>query len=94
MCTARIAIMIMTMLCRNPMCVPSLNSGVTIPVFVAVAASIKSAMVQAIQLIIDLMREFEKRTQHNLETNPDIGAFYSAIRVRKSGACAFVQICY
>jgi len=43
-------------------------------------------MVQAIQLIIDLMCEFEKRTQYNLETNPDIGAFYSAIRVRKSDA--------
>jgi len=51
-------------------------------------------MVQAIQLFSDLMCEFKERAQYNLEINPDIGAFYSAIRVRKSGARAFVQICY
>jgi LEA14-like dessication related protein len=44
-----------------------------------------ASMFQAIQLFSDLMREPKESLQYELETKLDVGTFYPAIRVRKSG---------
>jgi LEA14-like dessication related protein len=47
-----------------------------------------ASMFQAIQLFSDLMREPKESLQYDLETKLDVGTFYPAIRVRKSGEIA------
>jgi LEA14-like dessication related protein len=44
-----------------------------------------ASMFQTIQLVSDLMREPKESLQYDLETKLDVGTFYPAIRVRKSG---------